>query len=342
MTKMRAEELAKNLNAKIEGDGSIWLTGVAAPEDAEESDLIYLEAVKHKERAETSRARCAIVAEGVQLRNKTTLEVKEPKLMFAKAAEHLLEEETIAQGVPATAVIDASAKLGPGVAVGPYAVIEADAMIGAGTQIGAFCFVGKGARIGEACRIFPRVTLYAKAKLGNRVRVHSGAVIGGDGFGYVYGEGEYRKFPQAGGVEIGDDVEIGSNATIARGSLGRTQIGRGTKLDNMVHVAHNVEIGEHTVIAAQTGISGSCKIGDHVVIGGQVGVGDHCAIESGSVVGSQAGIPTGKKIRAGQTVWGTPARPLERFKRQYVWFERLPELAERLKRVEERQAMLRR
>lgn len=336
MKKMKAEELARILNARVEGDGGAWVTGIAAPEEAEDEDLIYVEAMKHKERAEASRARCVIVAEGMQLRNKTMLAVKQPKLAFVKAAESLLEEEAIVEGIHATAVIDGSARLGNGVAVGPYAVIEAGTVVGAKTQIGAFCFIGRKARIGESCRIFPRVTLYAGAKLGNRVRVHSGAVIGGDGFGYVYDEERYRKFPQAGTVEVEDDVEIGSNATIARGSLGMTRIGRGVKLDNMVHVAHNVQIGEHTVIAAQTGISGSCEIGDHVVIGGQVGVADHCKIESGSIVGAQAGIPTGKKIRTGQTVWGTPARPLEKFKRQYAFFERLPELAERLKQVEER------
>lgn len=336
MKKMKAEELARVLNGKIDGDGGAWVAGIAAPEDAEEEDLIYVEAPKHKERAEASRARCAIVAEGMQLRNKTTIAVGQPKLAFVKAAECMLEEEAIARGIHATALIDASAKLGGEVAVGPYAVIEAGAVVGAKTQIGAFSFIGRNARIGESCRIFPRVTLYSDARLGNRVRVHSGAVIGCDGFGYVYDEGSYRKFPQAGTVEIEDDVEIGSNATIARGSLGWTRIGRGVKLDNMVHVAHNVSIGEDTVIAAQTGISGSCEIGDHVIIGGQVGVADHCKIESGSIVGAQAGIPTGKKIRSGQTVWGTPARPLERFKRQYAFFERLPELAERLKKLEQR------
>lgn len=336
MRGMKAEELARILSAKIEGDGGAVVSGVASPEEAEETDLIYVETAKHQERAEVSRARCAIVAEGMHLKNKTTLAVKQPKAAFARAAEHLLEEEAIAEGIHATAVIDRTARLGVDVGVGPYAVIEADAVIGARTQIGAFGFVGRGVRIGESCRISPRVTLYANAKLGSRVRVHSGTVIGGDGFGYVYDDGEYRKFPQAGKVEIGDDVEIGSNAAIARGSLGRTCIGRGTKLDNMVHVAHNVEIGEHTIIAAQTGISGSCKIGDRVVMGGQVGVGDHCTIESGSVIGGQAGILTGKKIRAGQTMWGTPARPLEKFKRQHAVFEQLPELAKRLRRVEER------
>ncbi|MFZ0640822.1 MAG: UDP-3-O-(3-hydroxymyristoyl)glucosamine N-acyltransferase [Candidatus Acidiferrales bacterium] len=336
MKKMTAAELAKYLHARIDGDGGALISGIAAPEDAGGEDLIYVEAMKHKERAEESGARCVIVAEGMELQNKTTLTAAQPKLAFAKAAAQLLEPLPIAAGRHATALIDASVKLGSGVLVGPYAVIEADAAIGANTEIGAFCFIGRGARIGESCRLFPRVNLYAGAQLGNRVVVHSGAVIGGDGFGYVHGEGRYIKFPQVGTVEIGDDVEIGSNATIARGSLGKTRIERGVKVDNLVHVAHNVHIGEDTIIAAQTGISGSCEIGDHVVIGGQVGIADHCTIESGSIVGAQAGIPTGKKIRAGETVWGTPARPLARFKKQYAWFERLPELAERLRKMEEK------
>ncbi|MGB6877432.1 MAG: UDP-3-O-(3-hydroxymyristoyl)glucosamine N-acyltransferase [Candidatus Acidiferrales bacterium] len=336
MKKMTAAELAEYLNAKIDGDGGALISGVAGPEDAGGEDLIYVEAMKHKGRAEESGARCVIVAEGMELKNKTTLAVAQPKLAFARAAARLLEPFPVAAGRHSTALIDASAKLGSGVLVGPYAVIEADAEIGANTEIGAFCFIGRGARIGESCHLFPRVNLYPGAQLGNRVMVHSGAVVGGDGFGYVYGDGGYVKFPQVGKVEVGDDVEIGSNATIARGSLGKTRIDRGVKIDNSVHVAHNVHIGEDTIIAAQTGISGSCEIGDRVVIGGQVGIADHCTIESGSIVGAQAGIPTGKKIRAGEIVWGTPARPLARFKKQYAWFERLPELAERLREIEQK------
>jgi UDP-3-O-[3-hydroxymyristoyl] glucosamine N-acyltransferase len=336
MKKTTAGELAKHLNARVDGDGGVVISGIAAPEDARGEDLIYVQTPKHKQRAEESAARCAIVAEGIELKDKTTLTVAQAKLAFAKAAALLTEPVGIADGYHPTALIEASAKVGTGVKVGPYAVIEADAAIGKDTEIGAFCFVGHGARIGESCRLFPRVNLYRGAQLGDRVIVHSGAVIGGDGFGYVYDGERYLKFPQVGSVEIGDDVEIGSNATIARGSLGKTRIERGVKLDNLVHIAHNVHIGHDTIIAAQTGISGSCEIGDHVVIGGQVGVADRCTIESGSVIGAQAGIPTGKKIRAGETAWGTPARPLARFKKQYAWFERLPELAERLRKLEEK------
>jgi UDP-3-O-[3-hydroxymyristoyl] glucosamine N-acyltransferase len=262
------------------------------------------------------------------------LRAANPKLAFARAADWLLPTAAIARGIHPTALIAASAKLAPGAAVGPYAVIEEDVRIGAGTEIGAFCFLGRGAQLGEGCRLYPRVTLYAGARLANRVILHSGAVIGSDGFGYVAEDGRRRKFPQVGEIEIQNDVEIGANTTIDRGSLDRTEIGAGTKLDNLVHVAHNVRIGENSVIAAQSGISGSSLIGKNVACGGQVGVADHCEIEDGAVVGAQAGIPSGKIVRSGQTVWGTPARPLEKFKKQFAWFSRLPELAERVKRLE--------
>jgi UDP-3-O-[3-hydroxymyristoyl] glucosamine N-acyltransferase len=179
------------------------------------------------------------------------------------------------------------------------------------------------------------VTLYAGVRIGNRVEIHSGAVIGADGFGYAFDGERYWKFPQAGIVEIGDDVEVGANATIDRGSLDDTRIAEGVKLDNLVHVGHNVQIGVHTVVAAQTGISGSSKLGHHVVCGGQVGIADHCTLEDRSIAGAQAGIPTGKTIRSGQTVWGTPARPLDKFKEAYAWFARLPELGARIKKIED-------
>jgi UDP-3-O-[3-hydroxymyristoyl] glucosamine N-acyltransferase len=178
------------------------------------------------------------------------------------------------------------------------------------------------------------VTMYARARVGDRVEIHAGTVIGADGFGYVYGDGRYWKFPQVGIVEIADDVEIGANATIDRGSLDDTRIADGVKLDNLVHVGHNVQIGAHTVIAAQTGISGSSSVGHHVVIGGQVGIADHCTLEHGAIAGAQAGIPTGKTIRAGQTVWGTPAREIGKFKEAYAWYARLPELGARIKELE--------
>src|SRR6202521_1769202 len=334
MMRRTAKEVAEAIGAKLEGDGAAELGGVAAPERAEAGDLIYVESVKHAQRAAASGAICVIAAEGIALAGKTVLRSGQPKVAFARAAELLLGRAPIASGIHPTAIVAPLAQVAPEAGIGPYAVIGEHAHVGAGTQIGAHAVIGAGCWMGENCRIHPRVTLYAGVRVGNRVEVHSGAVIGADGFGYAFGEGKHWKFPQAGIVEIGDDVEIGANTTIDRGSLDDTRIAEGVKLDNLVHVGHNVQIGAHTVIAAQTGISGSSKLGHHVVVGGQVGIADHCTLEDGSIAGAQAGIPTGKIIRSGQTVWGTPARPLEKFKEIYVWFARLPELAGRIKALE--------
>jgi UDP-3-O-[3-hydroxymyristoyl] glucosamine N-acyltransferase len=329
-----AGELAETIGARVEGNAALEITGVAAPERAGAKELIYVETPKHAARAGASPALCAIAPDGIALPGKTVLRSAQPKVAFAKAAALLLERAPIAAGIHPTALVAPLARMGANVGVGPYAVIGEDAHIGDGTQIGAHCVIGAGSWIGENCRIHPRVTLYAGVRVGHRVEIHAGAVLGADGFGYAFDGEKYWKFPQAGLVEIADDVEIGANATIDRGSLDDTRIAEGAKLDNLVHVGHNVQIGAHTVIAAQTGISGSSKLGHHVVVGGQVGIADHCTLEDGAIAGAQAGIPTGKIIRKGQTVWGTPARPLDQFKEAYFWFARLPELAERLKKLE--------
>lgn len=329
-----AAALGERIAANVEGDGQIELRGVAAPERAGPGDLIYAESAKHAERAQASAARCVVAPDGIAFNGKTVLRSANPKVAFAKAAALLLERAPIAIGVHSTAVIAPLARLAPDVAVGPYAVIGEDVHVGAGTQIGAHCVIGAGSWIGENCRLHARVTLYNGARIGNRAEIHAGTVIGSDGFGYAYGEGRYWKFPQEGIVELGDDVEIGANSTIDRGSLDDTRIAEGVKLDNLVHVGHNVQIGAHTVIAAQTGISGSSTLGHHVVCGGQVGIADHCTLEDGAIAGAQTGIPTGKTIRSGQIVWGTPAREIGKFKEAYVWYAKLPELAERIKALE--------
>jgi UDP-3-O-[3-hydroxymyristoyl] glucosamine N-acyltransferase len=332
--KRTAKELAETLGAKLEGDGAAEITGVAAPERAGTHDLIYVEAAKHAPRAASSAALCVIAPEGIALPGKTILRSFHPKVSFAKAAALLVDRPPIATGIHPTAIVAPLARVAPTASIGPYAVIGEDAHVGAGTQIGAHTVIGAGCWIGEHCRIHPRVTLYASVRLGHRVEIHSGAVLGADGFGYAFGEGKYWKFPQAGILEIGDDVEIGANTTIDRGSLDDTRIAEGAKLDNLVHVGHNVKIGAHSVIAAQTGISGSSTLGHHVVVGGQVGIADHCTLEDSSIAGAQAGIPTGKTIRSGQAVWGTPAREIGKFKEIYVWYARLPELAARIKGLE--------
>jgi UDP-3-O-[3-hydroxymyristoyl] glucosamine N-acyltransferase len=329
-----AGELAKYLGAPIGGDPDLTISGVASPQRAAAEDIIYLDSPRNQERAEKSAARCVLAHPGVQLEGKTIIETAQPKFAFAKAAPWLSPKSPPKAEIHPTAIVAPDCKLGANVTLGPYVVIEGQAEIGAGTVLEAFCFVGRGASVGQDCWMHPRVTLYAGARLGNRVEAHSGAVIGGDGFGYVFGEGRHWKFPQIGDVEIGDDVEIGSNTTIDRGSLDSTRVSGGVKIDNLVQVAHNVQIGEHSVIAAQTGISGSTVLGNQVLVGGQAGIGDHCIVEDGAMIGGQAGVVVGKTVRRGQTVWGTPARPLQKFKQQYAWVARLPELAERVRKLE--------
>jgi UDP-3-O-[3-hydroxymyristoyl] glucosamine N-acyltransferase len=331
-----AGELAEYLGARLEGNVLLPLSGVAGPDRANAEDLIYVSSPRHRQRAAESAARCVLARPGVRLAGKTIIETGDPKFAFAKAAEWLLRKPAPPAEVHPTAIVASSAQLGANVSVGPYVVVEEETRVGPGTVIEAFCFLGRGTRIGERCWLHSRVTLYAGSRLGSRVELHSGVVIGGDGFGYVFGEGRHQKFPQIGWVEIGDDVEVGCNSTIDRGSLDTTRIGEGVKIDNLVHIAHNVQVGAHSVIAAQTGISGSSTLGNRVIVGGQVGIGDHCTIENEAVLGGQAGVLDGKIIRHAQTVWGTPARPLDKFKELYAWFARLPELAERIRKLEEK------
>ena len=332
--RLTARELAEAIQTTLEGDGDLEIIGVAAPERAASRDLIYVDSAKHAERAAASAALCVIADEGLRLPGKTVLRSVCPKLAFAKAAALLLDRAPIASGIHPTAVVAPLARVSASSSIGPYAVIGEDAHIGENTQIGAHCVIGAGCWIGENCRIHPRVTLYHHVRIGHRVEIHSGAVLGADGFGYAFGEGKHWKFPQAGIVEIGDDVEIGANTTIDRGSLADTRIAEGVKLDNLVHIGHNCQVGAHTVVAAQVGFSGSCVVGKNVVIGGQAGFGEHCELENGAVIGGQSGVLGGKLIRGGQTVWGTPARSLEKFKEQFAFYGRLPELAARIKNLE--------
>src|SRR6202451_198768 len=284
-----AGELAKFLGTAIVGDGQLALSGVAMPENARAEDLIYVDSARHQKRAEDSAGRCVLAPAGLQLKGKTILSVENPKLAFAKASARLLPEFAPPPGVHPTAIVASSAKLGLNVFIGPYVVIEDDVEIGGGTIVEAFCFLGRGSTIGEECRLHPRVTLYADSRLAKGVELHSGVVIGGDGFGYVFAEGRHWEFSQIGSVQIGDNVEIGCNTTVDRGSLGATRISADVKIDNLVQVAHNVSIGAHSIVAAQTGISGSSSLGEGVIVAGQVGIADHCKLEDGAIVGAQGG-----------------------------------------------------
>ena len=331
---MRLNELAATLGAELvfpagsSGTASaIEIAGVAAASNAVEEQLVFAESEAALADAQASRAGAIVTSRKVAGGPiaKPMLLVDHPKLAFARAAE-LLRAENAQQGMHPSAIVDASASLAEGVSVGPHAIIQAHAVIGASTRIEAGVVVGAGVRIGRNCHLYPRVVLYPGTELGDRVIVHAGAVLGSDGFGYVRDNatGEYTKFPQQGRLIIEDDVEIGANTTIDRGALEETRIGRGTKLDNLVHVGHNVSIGRNVVIAAQTGVSGSSTIGDGAIVGGQVGIADHVEIGPGAILGAQAGIPSGKRIHGpGIVFWGTPARPIKDYLKELATLARL-------------------
>jgi UDP-3-O-[3-hydroxymyristoyl] glucosamine N-acyltransferase len=328
---MKTLELAELLGGILQGEKDREVHEVAALETAGPDELTFAESVKSLELAAASQAGCILVPEGCIVTGRTTIGVANPKLSFVRAAQVLCPPRKLPPGIHPTAVVDPNARLAEDVVISPYVVIESDVDVGPGTYLGVGVCLGEGAKIGSQCVLYPRVSVYPGARIGNRVILHSGVVIGSDGFGYVFAEGHYEKFPQRGGVVIEDDVEIGSNSTVDRGSLGVTVIGQGSKIDNLVQIAHNVRVGRHCAIAAQTGISGSAEIGDYAVMGGQVGVADHIRIEEGAMIGGQAGIF--RTIRKGTKVWGTPARPLEEFKKVYAELAKLPSLARKVKEI---------
>ncbi len=328
---MTTAEIARLVSGKVRGDEGREICGVAALQNAGSGDLAYAEGARAVTQVADSKAGCVLVPEGAFIEGRTTIVVPRPKLAFIRAAEALVKPELPLPGIDPTAMVDPEAEVAADACVGPHVVIERGARVGAETRLGTAVSVGAGVEIGTCCVLYPHVTIYPGARIGNRVILHAGVVVGSDGFGYVFADGRHHKFPQIGGVIIEDDVEIGANSTIDRGSLGTTVIGQGTKIDNLVQVAHNVKIGRHCVIAAQTGISGSVQIGDYVVMGGQVGIGDHARIEDEAVLGGGAGVLPGKIVRSGETVWGRPARPLDEFKRMYAHWSNLPKLAERVK-----------
>lgn len=332
---MKVEEIAKLVDGRVEGEGSRVLKAVAGLESAGAEDITFAEGARALKSAVVSHAGCILVPAGASVAGKTTIAVSHPKLALIRAAEVLLPARRPESGVHPTAIVSRDASLAADVSVGPYAVVESGVTVGAGASIGDRVHLGRDVQIGADSVLYPGVTLYPGVRIGNRVVIHAGAVLGADGFGYVFAEGRHQKFPQLGQVFIEDDVEIGANSTIDRGSLGNTIVGQGTKIDNLVQIAHNVRIGRHCVIAAQTGISGSVEIGNYVVIGGQVGIGDKVRIEDQVVIGAQAGIPTGKILRRGSAVWGTPARPMTEFKKSYAQVANLPRLAKKVDELAE-------
>jgi UDP-3-O-[3-hydroxymyristoyl] glucosamine N-acyltransferase len=329
-----AAEIAAKLGGEVRGAGSVVLTGFAPADRARPGDLTFAENETYFQRADTSAASAILVAGDFTSRAKALIRVSNARIAFAKVLPLFFPEPAFAPGIHPTAVIAASARIDPTAHVGPHCVVGEGARIGARAVLQGGDHVGFGAQLGEDVNIFPNVSIYARTQIGQRVRIHSGTVIGSDGFGYVLDDGAHRKVPQVGSVIIGDDVEIGANVTVDRGALGPTIIGRGTKIDNLVQVAHNVNIGEHSLLVAQVGIAGSSKLGNYVVLGGQVGIAGHLKIGNQVTVAAQSGVM--HNIKDGEKVLGSPALPDRQSKRQIIAAQQLPELIRRVRDLEKK------
>ena len=332
---MTVQELAEIVSGRVVGDPGTRIERIAELDCAREGEVAYIDDQKLMGLAAGSEASCLIVREGAEseFAERTLIAVANPKLAFALigAALHppLRREPTIHP----TAVVAETADIALTAYVGPNVCVGDNTHVGAYTRLEAGVVLGANVNVGDDCVLHPNVVLYDGVTIGTRVILHAGVCLGADGFGYVRHDLGYQKFPQVGTVIIEDDVEIGAHTCVDRAALGRTRIGRGTKLDNMVHVGHNCDIGERVVIAAQTGISGSVVIEDDAVIGGQVGFGDHTRVQKGAIIGSKAGILPGKIVRPG-VWWGIPVQPLDQYKRMNAHMNRLPQMRDELKRLE--------
>ena len=328
-------EIAKEIQGRVVGDGALLVKGICGIKEAQPGDLTFLANPKYLPLAAKTAASAIIVGKDVLVEGKAVIQVEDPSLAFSKIVFMIKEDFTPKlKGVHPTAVIDPSAVIAAGVGIGPYVVIEKGAQIGCGTVICAGSFVGQKAFIGGDCLIYPNVTVRENVMIGNKVIIHSGSVIGADGFGYASIGGVHVKIPQMGTVVIEDDVELGACVTIDRARFDKTFIGQGTKIDNLVQVGHNAHIGRHCIIIALAGIAGSCRIGDHVIVAGQAGMGGHLNIGDGAIIAAQSGVI--KDVPAGAKMFGTPAREYKTAVREMGLVSRLPQYVERLAQLEDK------
>jgi UDP-3-O-[3-hydroxymyristoyl] glucosamine N-acyltransferase len=326
-----AAEIAKHLQGEVLGNASVVLNAFAPADRAQAGDLTFAENPEYFNRAEQSAASAIIVDEDFASK-KILIRVPNARIGFAKALTLFFPDPILPASVHPTAVIAASAQVDPTAHVGPHCVIHDKVRIGARSILQGGNHIGAGCLLGDDANLFPNVTVYARTEIGNRVRIHAGTVIGSDGFGYVQDNGIHRKVPQIGNVIIRDDVEIGSNVSIDRGALGPTLIGKGTKIDNLVQIGHNVTIGEHCLVISQVGIAGSTKIGNYVILAGQAGLAGHLKIGNRVTIAAQAGVMT--SIEDGEKWLGSPAQPDRQAKRQMIAITHLPDLLKRVADLE--------
>ncbi|MBN2189830.1 MAG: UDP-3-O-(3-hydroxymyristoyl)glucosamine N-acyltransferase [Candidatus Aureabacteria bacterium] len=330
---MKLGKIATLCNGKLNGNPDAEITSFGNLVNPKKGEIIYIISPDYLEKAGLTDAEAIIVPEGTGKSKKPTIEVKNPRLAFASVVELFAPEPKPEAAIHNTAVIGKNCKISENVHIGPYAVISDNCAIGENSIIEAHSFLGKDVRIGAGCRIFPRVTIYYNCVLGNNVRIHSGVVIGSDGFGYEKDGAAYRKIPQVGNVVIEDNVELGANVTIDRATLGSTRIKNGTKIDNLVMIAHNVEVGKNTLIISQVGIAGSSKVGDNCILAGQVGVGNYAVIEDNVTVGAQCGIPMKKRLRSNEVYLGSPVRKIKEMAEIFALEGMLPRFFSKFKRL---------
>jgi UDP-3-O-[3-hydroxymyristoyl] glucosamine N-acyltransferase len=337
MPSLTVAEIASLLAASAEGEPTRRITGAAALGDASDSDLAFASGEKGLAAAADSRAGCLIVPFSFDLSGPwSMIRVAEPRAAFARALQALYPVKQFVHGIHPTAVVATTAQIARDSHIAAHVSVGDNTVVESGCVVLSGCVLGDHVHVGANSFLHPNVSIYDRVRIGRCVVIHANTVIGADGFGFALVDGHYRKFPQVGTVDIQDDVEIGAGCCIDRAALGVTRVGRGTKLDNLVHVAHNCSIGEHVVVAAQTGFSGSVTVGNHAVIGGQVGIGEKAYIEPKAMVGGKAGILTSATVHAGEPVWGIPARPLRQHLKGLANVKKLPELREQILQLGQR------
>ncbi len=328
-----AAEIAKHLQGDILGDASVVLNTFAPADRALAGDLTFAENPDYFARAEQSAA-SAIIVDGDFTSKKILIRVPNARIGFAKALALFFPEPVFPAGVHPTAIIAPGAQVDPTAHIGPYCVVHEKVRIGARSILHGGNHIGLGCQLGEDVILFPNVIVYLRSEIGNRVRIHAGSVVGSDGFGYVLDNGVHRKVPQIGNVIIRDDVEIGANVTIDRGALGPTIIGKGTKVDNLVQIAHNVVIGDYCLVISQVGIAGSTKIGNNAILAGQAGLAGHLKIGNRVTIAAQSGVMT--NLEDGEKVLGSPAQSDRAAKRQFIAMQHLPDLLKRVAELEKK------
>lgn len=329
-----AAEIARQLQGEVRGDPQIVLTGFSPADRAQVGDLTFAENEDYFHRAESTEASAILIDGDFSSAKKTLIRVPNARIAFARVLPLFFPDPVFAPGVHKSAVIGAGAVIDPSAHVGPHCIVGEQTSVGARTVLQAGVHVGFQCIVGEDVNLFPNVSIYPRTQIGSRVRIHSGSVVGSDGFGYVFDEVLHRKVPQVGIVIIGDDVEIGACVTIDRGALGPTTIGKGTKIDNLVQIGHNVSIGEHSLVVSQVGIAGSTKLGSHVVLGGQVGIAGHLKIGDRVTIAAKSGVMN--DVKDGEKLLGAPAIPDRQAKRQMLALQQLPELIRRVRELEKK------